>query len=63
MRRTTTIPYGQYPKEIPALFTDVKKSNWGMLDGKPVCHDYAFFPIYFVVKGKSKFKKPKWVNA
>ena len=32
-----TIP----PEKIPAYMTDVKLSNWGMLNGKPVCHDYG----------------------
>lgn len=63
MRRTTPIPAGGYPKEIPAIFTDTKKSNWGLLDGKPVCHDYSFFPIYFITKGGKKMKRPKWFSV
>lgn len=30
-----------YPTEIPAFFTDIKGENFGMLDGRFVCHDYA----------------------
>jgi hypothetical protein len=27
--------------EVPAFFNDLKADNWGLLDGRPVCHDYA----------------------
>lgn len=26
---------------VPAFFDDVTPENWGLLDGRPVCHDYA----------------------
>lgn len=29
------------PDKLPAFLTDVKKDNWGILDGKLVCFDYA----------------------
>jgi hypothetical protein len=28
------------PKTLPALFTDVKTSNWGFIGKQLVCHDY-----------------------
>lgn len=59
-QKTEPLKRGQAPKEVPVLFTDLKKSNWGMLNGRQVCHDYSFFPIYFIVKGGKKMKKPKW---
>lgn len=31
----------EYPKEIPAFFTDRKYQNFGLLDGKLVCFDYG----------------------
>lgn len=40
-RCKTGIPYDEYPKKIPDFFTDLKYENWGMLDGKMVCFDYA----------------------
>lgn len=50
----------EYPKEIPALFTDTKYKNFGWIGDRFVCCDYSFIPIYFIVKGKSKFKRVKW---
>lgn len=40
-RRCTALERSKYPKKIPDFFTDLKYSNWGMLDGRPVCLDYA----------------------
>lgn len=37
----TGIPFDQFPKKIPDFFVDRKYQNWGMLDGKMVCFDYA----------------------
>lgn len=31
----------QLPEKLPAFLTDVKRDNFGMLDGKIVCADYA----------------------
>lgn len=40
-RCKTGIPYNQYHLKIPDFFTDLKYENWGMLNGKMVCFDYA----------------------
>jgi hypothetical protein len=32
----------ELPKRIPALFTDLKISNWGLYEGRPVCLDYGW---------------------
>jgi hypothetical protein len=40
-KRTTPATIKMLPKRIPVWFTDLKVSNWGMLDGRPVCHDYG----------------------
>lgn len=31
----------QYPKKVPAFFTDLKRTNFGIIDGKFVCVDYG----------------------
>ncbi len=42
-RRTDPIPgHFELPAQIPHFLNDVKKSNFGLLDGRLVCHDYAF---------------------
>lgn len=40
-KRTTPITKREMPKAIPSFLTDEKAVNWGRLDGKVVCHDYA----------------------
>jgi hypothetical protein len=41
MRRTEPVPKGQLPRRVPAFFTDLKHANFGLLDGRFVCHDYG----------------------
>lgn len=45
-KRTSPLPEDydlqkHYPKGIPDWLSDVKRSNWGLLDGDLVCHDYG----------------------
>lgn len=36
----------EMPKRIPALFKDVKASNWGRLGKRIVCHDYGLIEFW-----------------
>lgn len=40
-KRTKPADASQYPSKLPSFFTDTKRSNFGMLDGRFVCHDYG----------------------
>lgn len=43
------------PKLIPQVFCDTKLDNWGLLDGRFVCHDYGY------IGGHSwRLAKPRW---
>lgn len=55
--KTTPIQEGMYPEHIPAVFTDIARRNWGLLNGRPVCHDYGFLLTTFNLK---KTKKVRW---
>lgn len=44
-----------YPEKIPSLFTDTKKFNFGLLNGRLVCCDYSF-----LVNCNFRMKKAKW---
>lgn len=47
------------PEEVPAFFTDIKKSNFGMLNNNIVCRDYGFNLL--MEKGMtSRMKKAEW---
>lgn len=49
-----------YPKKIPAYFTDLKLKNFGFINDKFVCCDYSFlvFP-----DGSFKMRQAKWWNT
>lgn len=48
----------ELPKRVPALFTDLKRENWGKLKGRIVCHDYGNLLL-----GKGfEMVKAKWVR-
>lgn len=40
-RRTEPASHSEYPKRMPVFLGDYKRENFGMLDGKLVCHDYG----------------------
>ena len=59
-RRVEHRDHKEYPKEIPAMFCDVKYQNFGWIGKQFVCCDYSFIPFYIVSVGKSKYKRAKW---
>lgn len=47
------------PAEVPAFFTDLKSSNWGIYNKHPVCFDYG--KHLMLEKGMSKrMRKADW---
>lgn len=57
--RTTPAEHGRYPREVPAFFDDTKRSNFGLLDGRIVCHDYGV--THLVKRGlTSRLVAAKW---
>jgi hypothetical protein len=42
MQKADPIREAELPKKLPALFTDLKISNWGIINGRPVCIDYGW---------------------
>lgn len=55
-RRTTAGKRKDYPKHIPAFFTDTKLSNFGWIGDRFVCHDYSSL----LCVSKTKMKYVKW---
>lgn len=41
MRRTQPITKTQLPPVVPVWLSDMQLGNWGILDGRPVMHDYG----------------------
>lgn len=44
------------PDKIPSFLTDVKRENFGWLNGRLVCHDYAFV----ITNPSVRLKKIDW---
>lgn len=44
-RRCEPLRASELPPRVPSILTDLKISNWGLLDGRPVCLDYGFVTL------------------
>lgn len=58
MKRVEPARMSEMPKQVPAIFTDLKIENWGVLDGKVVCCDYG----NLLLNIKGNLKKAEWRN-
>jgi hypothetical protein len=41
MKRTRPAGRGDFPKKVPRFLFDLKRENFGVYDGRLVCHDYG----------------------
>lgn len=57
--RTKPMAEHKFPDKVPNFFTDLKRDNWGLYKGRPVCHDYG---IHLMLEnGMSKrLRKAEW---
>lgn len=46
----------ELPRKLPFFLSDLKLANFGMLNGRVVCHDYA----YIRITQKAKKRKADW---
>lgn len=56
MRQTEPLQRKQLPEKVPYFFTDLKLENFGMLNGRIVCHDYGVNMILERGLGKRMIK-------
>lgn len=62
-RKTEPIRSADLPKMIPAIFCDLKRENWGMLDGRPVCHDYGNSKLFAIARSHGgRLVKSNWIE-
>jgi hypothetical protein len=64
MDRTLPAPRSAYPRRMPEFLGDLKYSNFGLLGGRLVCHDYG--SINNFLKGvvtNEKLRTAKWWDA
>lgn len=61
MRRTSPLREKELPNRVPAFFTDLKRTNFGILDGRLVAHDYGTFPAVMLGAAlNGKTRKAAW---
>lgn len=58
--RTIPARSNEYVDRIPVFFTDFKRSNYGMLGKRFVCHDYGTALVLDHGVITTKMRKPKW---
>lgn len=64
MERTLPAPKSKYPKKVPTFLGDLKYSNFGLLRGKLVCHDYGTLTNFLAGNHASeKMRKADWWDA
>lgn len=55
-KKTTKPERRDYPKTVPEFLTDLKRRNFGLLDGKLVAHDYGLYNV----DTPTKHRKASW---
>lgn len=60
MDRTTPMRPGDEPKQMPEWLSDFKRSNYGALGGRVVCHDYGLNLLLNHGAFAGKMKRPQW---
>lgn len=58
-RRTEVPDKRQFPKRVPAFWTDLQRKNFGVLNGRLVCHDYGTY-TWNLQDMSTKPKIAKW---
>lgn len=57
--RTEPARLSDLPDKIPSIFCDLKIDNWGILNGRPVCHDYGNSMLFALARKHG----PRLTNA
>jgi hypothetical protein len=64
MERTLPAPRKAYPKKVPEFLGDLKYSNFGLLRGRLVCHDYGTVSNFLhAIPGRVKMRAADWWDA
>lgn len=57
-RRTEPARLSDFPASIPAFLTDTKRANFGVLDGRLVCHDYGM--VRALMSNPMRMRRAEW---
>lgn len=59
MQKTQPVIMATLPDRVPRFFTDCKRTNFGTIEGRTVCHDYGLNSLS--VDGQGNYwKQPEW---
>lgn len=59
MERTEEPRREDYPAKLPTFLTDTKRSNYGLLNGRLVCHDYGLTRL-MTTGATKRLRKVEW---
>jgi hypothetical protein len=62
MERTQPAQREQFPDKVPAFLTDLKRQNFGMLNGRLVAHDYGL-NLLLEHGMTSRLRRAQWWDA
>lgn len=62
MAKTERMQDAQFPEKMPAFLADFKRTNYGLLNGHVVCHDYGTH-LMFENGMTRRMRKVQWWNA
>jgi hypothetical protein len=62
MKRTEPAQERQFPKKMPAFLCDFKRTNYGMLNGRLVAHDYGLPTAVFDRGMTKRMRVAHWWN-
>lgn len=63
MDRTQPLRRGEEPDRMPVWLTDFKRTNYGLLNGRVVCHDYGTARALDRGIASKAMKSVKWWDA
>jgi hypothetical protein len=62
MAKTTEPAADQYPEQMPVFLSDFKRANYGIYEGRLVCHDYGTNLSMHHGLFTKKMRKVEWWN-
>jgi hypothetical protein len=60
MDRTSPLREREEPRTLPGWLVDTKRDNYGVIEGRVVCHDYGLPRLLDRVPGASKHRRVEW---
>lgn len=61
MAKTKLPGMSDLPEKMPAFLCDFKRTNYGLLNGALVCHDYGI-PLMFNTGLSTRMQKANWID-